>query len=152
MYGKKLVKNEGAKIRPSPIDIPRVILLTLAWEHMGPALFLGPIHQLTHDTYWMNRLVDPPSKAISAGLINSSGGLGQPTVPVLKNMSGRSTFNGVNLIISPSAGTINHGLFVWLGGLSVVGARSPILVGVYSINYIYISKPLWCNWFSTCVG
>ena len=38
MYGKKLVKNEGAKIRPNPIDIARVILSTLelAQKHMGP--------------------------------------------------------------------------------------------------------------------
>ena len=50
MYGKELIKNEGAKIRPGPIDIPRVILSTLAQEHMGPALFLGLIHQLTHNT------------------------------------------------------------------------------------------------------
>ena len=41
MYGKvkgELVENEGAKIRPGPVDIiPRVILSTLAWEHMGLA-------------------------------------------------------------------------------------------------------------------
>ena len=41
MYGKgkgELVKNKGAKIKPSPVDImPRVILLTLAQEHMGLA-------------------------------------------------------------------------------------------------------------------
>ena len=36
-------------------------------------------------------------------------------------MSGRSTFNGVNLPIGPSAGTINHGLFVWSGRSVLVG-------------------------------
>ena len=45
--------------------------------------------------------------------VNSSGGLGWPTVPVLKNRNGWSTFNGVNLPIGPSADTINYGLFVW---------------------------------------
>ena len=36
-------------------------------------------------------------------------------------MSGWSTLNGVNLPIGPLAGTINHGLFVWLGGLVLLG-------------------------------
>ena len=39
----------------------------------------------------------------------------------LKNMSGQSTFNGVNLPIGPLAGTINHGLFVWSGGSVLLG-------------------------------
>ena len=73
-------------VRPGPIDIAKVILSTLAQEHMGPALFLGLIHQLTHNTCWMNRLVDPPSKANLAGSIKLSGGLGWPIIPVLKKI------------------------------------------------------------------
>jgi hypothetical protein len=37
--------------------------------------------------------------------------LTQNTTPY-RNVAGWSTFDGVNLSISPSAGTINHGLFV----------------------------------------
>ena len=35
---RRVSKDEGAKIRPGPVDIkPGVTLSTLAWEHMGPA-------------------------------------------------------------------------------------------------------------------
>ena len=52
-------------------------------------------------------------------------------------MSGRSTFNGVNLPISPSAGTINHGLFVWSGGSVLLGQGHqylwPVTIGVVCV-------------------
>jgi len=38
-----------------------------------------------------------------------------------KYIGGQSIFNGVNLPISPSAGTINYGLFVGSGGLVLLG-------------------------------
>ena len=76
----------------------------------------------------MNRPVDPPSKANLAGSINSSGGLGQPTVPVLKKIGVAgpplmgSTYPSAHQQ-APSTMACLYGQ-----GLSVVGARSPILV------------------------
>ena len=29
--------------------------------------------------------------------------------------------------------------------------ESDQIIGIYSIKYIYIIKPSWCSWFSTCV-
>ena len=62
-------------------------------------------------------------------------------------MSGQSTFNGVNLPISPSAGTINHGLFVWLGGSALLGQGHQYLWAWTQAFHQYI-KLEHCNGFS----
>ena len=85
---RRVSKKGGTKIQPSwHYTQGHIVNFGLGGHGAPPSwqLFLGLIRQLTHNTHW-TQFISWPTIQGKFSWVNSSGGLGQPTVPVLKKI------------------------------------------------------------------